>query len=322
MRRTTAITAGWGAWRRIKRATSRSASACRETTCSLRSATHRARPAIPRAVARRRGQPRRGHRRAERIVQAVGGLFHHERRSRRRLHVLVYAGVLRQQRRLRFQRHGSVASACPAASGARFDAFARSCSLRGRRPRPHRAGGGAAGLRARAAQFAAHRAGQRRSDEAARAVAQVPDRAAPTPTTEYEACLEQVDAVYIALPNSHARRVHDPRGAAPACTCCARSRWRSPSRSAERMIEACRRQSRQADDRVPAALRGDQPARSSTSCARGRIGEPKFFNSSFSMTVRPATSGRSDGWAAARSTTSASTASTPRATCSAPSRAR
>ena len=30
---------------------------------------------------------------------------------------------------------------------------------------------------------------------------------------EYEACLEQVDAVYIALPNSHARGVHDSRRA-------------------------------------------------------------------------------------------------------------
>ena len=54
----------------------------------------------------------------------------------------------------------------------------------------------------------------------------------------------------------------------------------------ERMIDACRRAPRQADDRLPPALRGDQPGGSSSWCAQGRIGEPKFFNSSFSMTVR------------------------------------
>ena len=30
---------------------------------------------------------------------------------------------------------------------------------------------------------------------------------------QYQECLEQVDAVYIALPNAHARRGHHPRGA-------------------------------------------------------------------------------------------------------------
>ena len=53
---------------------------------------------------------------------------------------------------------------------------------------------------------------------------------------------------------------------------------------------------------------------------RGRIGEPKFFNSSFAMTVRRSDiRTRKDIWAAGRSTTSASTASTRRAICSGPS---
>ena len=74
--------------------------------------------------------------------------------------------------------------------------------LRGRRARAHRAGRGAAGLRAREAQLAADRDGQRRphrSDGAARQ--EVPGRAAYA-YDQYDACLEQVDAVYIALPNS------------------------------------------------------------------------------------------------------------------------
>ena len=49
---------------------------------------------------------------------------------------------------------------------------------------------------------------------------------------------------------------------------------------------------------------------------RGHIGEPQIFTSSFALTVRRATSARSGRPAVARSTTSASTASTRRATCS------
>ena len=54
-----------------------------------------------------------------------------------------------------------------------------------------------------------------------------------TPTTyaSIDECLEQVDAVYIALPNSlHAE--YTVRAAARACTSSARNRWRSPSKSA------------------------------------------------------------------------------------------
>ncbi len=50
---------------------------------------------------------------------------------------------------------------------------------------------------------------------------------------DYERCLEQVDAVFIALPNSlHPdTRFARPR---PACTCSAKSRWPSPSTTVSR----------------------------------------------------------------------------------------
>ena len=40
----------------------------------------------------------------------------------------------------------------------------------------------------------------------------------------YDACLQNVDAL-IALPNSMHAELHDPRGARPASTCFAKSRW-------------------------------------------------------------------------------------------------
>ena len=76
------------------------------------------------------------------------------------------------------------------------------------------------------AQLAPDRTGQRRSDKLRALSKKIPDRWHLS-LRRADACLEQVDAVYIALPNSCTRRTPfvPPRR---ACTCCAKSRWRSP----------------------------------------------------------------------------------------------
>ena len=78
---------------------------------------------------------------------------------------------------------------------------------------------------------------------------------------DYDALLASgdVDAVYIALPNTDAPRLHRARGARRASTCSARSRWPSPPQDCEAMIRACERARREADDRLPPALRARQP---------------------------------------------------------------
>jgi glucose-fructose oxidoreductase len=102
---------------------------------------------------------------------------------------------------------------------------------------------------------------------------------------EYDACLEQVDAVYIALPNSlHAE--YTIRAAQAGVHVLCEKPMAVTADECERMIEACR------THRVKLMiayrlhfeeinLKGVELVR------RGRIGEPKFFNSSFSMKVRP-----------------------------------
>jgi len=101
---------------------------------------------------------------------------------------------------------------------------------------------------------------------------------------EFEDCLEQVDAVYIALPNSmHAEYTIRAANAGVHVLC--EKPMAVTSDECERMIEACR------TNRVKLMiayrlhfeeinLKGVDLVR------RGRIGEPRFFNSSFSMTVR------------------------------------
>ena len=89
-------------------------------------------------------------------------------------------------------------------------------------------------------------------------------------------CLDSVDAVYIALPNSmHAEYAMRPR--APACTLC-ENRWRSPSANAWRWWTRAA-VPREADGRVIGSISRRSTSASSISCARAHR-EPKFFNSS------------------------------------------
>jgi predicted dehydrogenase len=101
---------------------------------------------------------------------------------------------------------------------------------------------------------------------------------------QYETCLENVDAVYIALPNSlHAE--YTIRAAKAGVHVLCEKPMAVTVRECERMIAACR------DHRVklmiayrlhfePINLKVVDLVR------RGRIGVPKFFNSSFAMRVR------------------------------------
>ncbi len=102
---------------------------------------------------------------------------------------------------------------------------------------------------------------------------------------EYDACLEQVDAVYIALPNSmHAE--YTIRAARAGVHVLCEKPMAVTVEECRRMIAACRRHR----VRLMIAYRlhfEEINLRVVDLVRRGRIGEPKFFNSSFSMTVRP-----------------------------------
>ena len=101
---------------------------------------------------------------------------------------------------------------------------------------------------------------------------------------EYDACLEQVDAVYIALPNSmHAE--YTIRAARAGVHVLCEKPMAVTSRECERMIRACR------DHRVKLMiayrLHFEEINLDAVDLVRrGRIGEPKYFNSSFSMRLR------------------------------------
>jgi glucose-fructose oxidoreductase len=102
---------------------------------------------------------------------------------------------------------------------------------------------------------------------------------------DYDACLEQVDAVYIALPNSmHAE--YTIRAARAGVHVLCEKPMAVTVEECRRMIAACRRHR----VRLMIAYRlhfEEINLRVVDLVRRGRIGEPKFFNSSFSMTVRP-----------------------------------
>jgi glucose-fructose oxidoreductase len=101
---------------------------------------------------------------------------------------------------------------------------------------------------------------------------------------EYEQCLEEVDAVYIALPNSlHAEYAIRAAHAGVHVLC--EKPLAVTADECERMIEACREHG----VRLMVAYRlhfEEINLNAVDLVRRGRIGQPKFFNSSFSMTVR------------------------------------
>jgi predicted dehydrogenase len=101
---------------------------------------------------------------------------------------------------------------------------------------------------------------------------------------EYDACLEQVDAVYIALPNSmHAE--YTVRAARAGVHVLCEKPMAVTVDECRQMIDACARHR----VKLMVAYRlhfEDINLRVVDLVRRGRIGEPKFFNSSFSMTVR------------------------------------
>jgi predicted dehydrogenase len=102
---------------------------------------------------------------------------------------------------------------------------------------------------------------------------------------EYDTCLEKVDAVYIALPNSmHAE--YTIRAAQAGVHVLCEKPMAVTSDECERMIEACGKH------RVKLMIAYRLHFERTTldvidQVRRGRIGEPKFFNSSFSLRVRP-----------------------------------
>ena len=101
---------------------------------------------------------------------------------------------------------------------------------------------------------------------------------------DYEACLEQVDAVYIALPNSqHAE--YTIRAARAGVHVLCEKPMAVTAAECERMIAACARH--RVKLMIAYRLHFEAVNLQVIDLVRaGRIGEPKFFNSSFSMTVR------------------------------------
>jgi predicted dehydrogenase len=101
---------------------------------------------------------------------------------------------------------------------------------------------------------------------------------------EYEKCLKEVDAVYIALPNSmHAEYTIRAAKAGVHVLCEKPMAVTVPE--CRRMIQACR------NHRVKLMIAyrlhfEEVNLEVMDLIQKGRIGEPKFFNSSFSMTVR------------------------------------
>ena len=101
---------------------------------------------------------------------------------------------------------------------------------------------------------------------------------------EFEDCLEQVDAVYIALPN-HLHAEYTIRAARAGVHVLCEKPMAVTVGECQRMIDACRRH--RVKLMVAYRLHFEEINLKAVDLVRrGRIGEPKFFNSSFAMTVR------------------------------------
>jgi predicted dehydrogenase len=101
---------------------------------------------------------------------------------------------------------------------------------------------------------------------------------------QYDDCLSNVDAVYLALPNSqHAEYTIRAANAGVHVLC--EKPMAVTVRECEKMIDACRKN--RVKLMVAYRLHFEEVNLRAVDLVRsGRIGEPKFFNSSFSMTVR------------------------------------
>jgi glucose-fructose oxidoreductase len=101
---------------------------------------------------------------------------------------------------------------------------------------------------------------------------------------DYDACLEQVDAVYIALPNSlHAE--YTVRAARAGVHVLCEKPTAVTADECEQMIDACDKH--RVKLMVAYRLHFEEiNLKAIDLVRRGRIGVPKFFNSSFAMTVR------------------------------------
>ena len=101
---------------------------------------------------------------------------------------------------------------------------------------------------------------------------------------EYDVCLEKVDAVYIALPNSmHAK--YTIRAAQAGVHVLCEKPMAVTVEECQAMIDACRRH--RVKLMIAYRLHFEEINLGAIELVRkDRIGEPKFFNSSFSMTVR------------------------------------
>jgi glucose-fructose oxidoreductase len=100
---------------------------------------------------------------------------------------------------------------------------------------------------------------------------------------QYDACLEQVDAVYIALPNSmHAE--YTIRAAEKGVHVLCEKPMAVTADECEAMIDACR--THRVKLMIAYRLHFDELTLDVIDLVRkGRIGQPKFFNSSFALTV-------------------------------------
>ena len=130
----------------------------------------------------------------------------------------------------------------------------------------------------------ARRARQRRQDEASRACHGGITSTPRTRTTTTRGVSEQVDAVYIALPNSmHAE--YTIRAARAGVHVLCEKPLAVTEEECERMIEACR--THRVKLMVAYRLHFEEINLKAIELVRqGRIGEPRFFNSSFAMSVR------------------------------------